>query len=173
MAVLTREDLFDSKRRFYFNRFQLYTHAHVVKNCIQCSGDAAFQSLWLVANSGLHSRRARVHDDVIRWKHFPRYWPYVRGIHRWPVNSPHKGQRRGALIFSLIYAWIKGWINKGESVDLRRNRPHSDVTVMHNSKNNITQHTHIWAWSMTWATWEDSHTRNSISPWFEPTFAWP
>ena len=30
------------------------------------------------------------HDDVIRWKHFPRYWPFVRGIHRWPVNFPHK-----------------------------------------------------------------------------------
>ena len=28
--------------------------------------------------------------DVIKWKHFLRYWPFVRGIHRWPVNSPHK-----------------------------------------------------------------------------------
>ena len=37
------------------------------------------------------------HDDVIKWKHFPRYWPFVRGIHRWPVNSPHKGQWRGAF----------------------------------------------------------------------------
>ena len=44
------------------------------------------------------------HDDVIKWKHFPRYWPFVRGIHRSPVNSPHKGQWRGALMFSLIYA---------------------------------------------------------------------
>ena len=43
------------------------------------------------------------HDDVITWKHFPHYWPF-RGIHRSPVNSPHKGQWRGALIFSLIYA---------------------------------------------------------------------
>ena len=42
------------------------------------------------------------HDDVIKWKHFPRYWPFVRGIHRWPVNSPHKGQWRGALMFSLM-----------------------------------------------------------------------
>ena len=25
------------------------------------------------------------HDDVIKWKHFPRYWPFVRGIHRSPV----------------------------------------------------------------------------------------
>ena len=32
-----------------------------------------------------------LHDDVIKWKHFPRYWPFVRGIHRSPVNSPHKG----------------------------------------------------------------------------------
>ena len=31
------------------------------------------------------------HDDVIKWKHFPRYWPFVRGIHRSPVNFPHKG----------------------------------------------------------------------------------
>ena len=46
-------------------------------------------------------------DDVIKWKHFPRYWPFVRGIHRSPVNSPHKGQWRGALIFSLICAWTK------------------------------------------------------------------
>ena len=35
-----------------------------------------------------------VYDDVIKWKHFPRYWPFVRGIHRSPVNSRHKGQWR-------------------------------------------------------------------------------
>ena len=40
-----------------------------------------------------------MHDDVIEWKHFPRYWPFVRRIHRSPVNSPHKGQWRGALMF--------------------------------------------------------------------------
>ena len=39
------------------------------------------------------------HDDVIKWKNFPRYCPFVRGIHRSPVNSPHKGQWRGALMF--------------------------------------------------------------------------
>ena len=49
------------------------------------------------------------HDDVIKSRHFPRYWPFVRGIHRSPVNFPHKGQWRGALIFSLICAWINGW----------------------------------------------------------------
>ena len=33
-----------------------------------------------------------VHDDVIEWKHFPRYWSFVRGIHRSPVNSPAKAR---------------------------------------------------------------------------------
>ena len=35
------------------------------------------------------------------WKHFPRYWPFCAGIHRSQVNSPHKGEWRGALIFDL------------------------------------------------------------------------
>ena len=70
------------------------------------------------------------HDDVIKWKHFPRYWPFVRGIHRSPVNSPHKGQWRGALMFSLIRVWINGWVNNREAGDLRRYLAHYDVTVM-------------------------------------------
>ena len=46
-----------------------------------------------------------MHDDIIKWKHFPRYWPFVWGIHRSPgTNSPHKGQWRGALVFSFIWA---------------------------------------------------------------------
>ena len=62
------------------------------------------------------------HDDVIKWKHFPRHWPFVRGIHPSPVNSPHKGQWRGALRFSLIRARINGWVNNGEVGDLIRHR---------------------------------------------------
>ena len=66
----------------------------------------------------------RSHDDVIRWKHFPRYWPFVRGIHRSPMNSPHKGQWRGALIFSLICAWTSGLVNNRDAGDLKRHRAH-------------------------------------------------
>ena len=55
-----------------------------------------FVIVWFVYQS-------KRHDDVIKWKHFPRYWPFVRGIHRPPVNSPHKGQWCGALMFSLIF----------------------------------------------------------------------
>ena len=71
-----------------------------------------------------------VHDDVIKWKHFPRNWPFVREIHRSPVNCPHKGQWRGALMFSLIYAWINDWVNNREAGDLRRQHGHYDVIVM-------------------------------------------
>ena len=31
-------------------------------------------------------------DDVIKWNDFLRYWPFaLLAIHRWPVNSPHRG----------------------------------------------------------------------------------
>ena len=30
------------------------------------------------------------HDDVIKWKHFPRYWRFVQGIRRSPGNSRTK-----------------------------------------------------------------------------------
>ena len=53
------------------------------------------------------------------------------GIHRSSVNSPHKGHGRGALMLSLICAWIKGWVNNREAGDLRRHRTHYDVIVMH------------------------------------------
>ena len=69
-------------------------------------------------------------DDVIKWKHFPRYWPFVQGIHRSPVNFPHKGQWRGALMFSLICVWINAWVNNCEAGNLRRHLAHDDVIVM-------------------------------------------
>ena len=70
------------------------------------------------------------HDDVIKWKHFPRYWPFVWGIHRWPVNSPHKGQWHWALMFSLICIWINAWANNREAGDLRHHHAHYDIIVI-------------------------------------------
>ena len=70
------------------------------------------------------------HDDVIKWKHFLRYWPFVQGIHRSPVNSLHKGQGRDALMFSLICVRINGWVNNCKAGDLRWYRAHYDVIVM-------------------------------------------
>ena len=70
-------------------------------------------------------------DDVIKWKHFPPHWPFVRGIHRSPVNSPHKGQWRGVLMFTLICARINGWVNNHGAGDLRRHRAHYYIIIMH------------------------------------------
>ena len=70
------------------------------------------------------------HDDVNKWKHFPRYWPFVRGIHRSPVNFLHKSQWRRALMFSLICTWINSWVNYREAGYLWRHRAHYDVIVM-------------------------------------------
>ena len=83
------------------------------------------------------------HDDVMKWKNFPRYWTFARWIHRSPVNSPHKGQWRGALMFSLICVWINGWVNNREAGNLRRHRAHYDVIVMmilFPAKSHLVQH---------------------------------
>ena len=47
-----------------------------------------------------------------------------------PVNSPHKGQWRGALMFPMIWVWIDGSVNNREAGDLRRQRAHNDAIVM-------------------------------------------
>ena len=75
-------------------------------------------------------RKSCNNDDVIKWKHVPRYWPVLRGIHRSPVNSPHKGQRRGALMLSLIGAWTNGWVNNRDAGDSRCRCAHYGVAVM-------------------------------------------
>ena len=69
-------------------------------------------------------------DDIITWKHLPLYWPFVRGIQRSPVNSPHKGQWRGALMFSLNSVWINSWVNNREAGNVRGHRTHYDVIAM-------------------------------------------
>ena len=73
------------------------------------------------------------HDDVIKWELFALYWPFVKVIPRWPVDSPCQGQWRGALVFSLIWAWTNGWANTCDAGDLRRHRAYYDVTcdVLH------------------------------------------
>ena len=56
---------------------------------------------------------------------------HLRGeFNRSPVNSPHRSQWRGDLMFSLICVWINGWVNNREAGDLRRYRAHYDVTLM-------------------------------------------
>ena len=55
---------------------------------------------------------------------------FSRVNHRSLVDSPHKGQWRGPLMYSLIYAWTNAWINNRDASDLRRHCAHHDVTEM-------------------------------------------
>ena len=102
------------------------------KSCVFCILPGLFRGVariyvtifwWLTWNIGFH-------DDIIKWKHFPRFWPFVMGIHRSPEDSPHKSQWRGALMFSLICAWTNDWANNRDAGDLRRHHAHYDVTVI-------------------------------------------
>ena len=79
------------------------------------------------------------HDDVIKWKHFPRYWAFMWRINRSPVNS---SRRPVTLNFdvSLICAWTNGWVNSRGAGDLRRNCTLNDGNVM--------KYYHLWfSWS--------------------------
>ena len=61
---------------------------------------------------------------------FPALLAFGRGIHLSPVDSPHKGQWRGAFMFSLIYTWTNGWANNGDAGEVRRHLAHYDIIVM-------------------------------------------
>ena len=65
------------------------------------------------------------HDHVIKWKHLPRCWTFVRGIRR----SHRPVTRSFDVLFYL--RWINGWVNNREAGDFRRHRAHYDVIVMH------------------------------------------
>ena len=77
------------------------------------------------------------------WRHqmetFPALLTICAGNSPVPVNSPHKGQWRGALMFTLICARINGWVNNREAGDLRRYRAHYDVIVMSMSAYGVTR----------------------------------
>ena len=94
-----------------------------------------------------------LHDDVIKWKPLPHNWPFVWGINQSPVNSPHKGQWCGALMFSLICAWITAWVNNHEAVDLIRHYTHYDVIVMEKPELSWCQIcNHQWHWRL--SSWQ-------------------
>ena len=73
-------------------------------------------------------------DHISWWRHqmetFSALLALCAGNSPVPVNSPHKGQWRGALMFSLICARINDWVNNREAGDLRRHRGHYDVNVI-------------------------------------------
>ena len=111
-------------------RLLFYTHVYVdIISCNNTPGSRLMYPLY-ATNEGLNKMTNICTWWRHQWKHFPRHWPFVRGIHRSPVNSTHKAQWRGALVFSLICTWINEWVNNREASDLRRYHAHYDVTVM-------------------------------------------
>ena len=84
----------------------------------------------------------RYHDGCCKqwvaswWRHqrepFPRYWPFVRGIHRSPVDSPHKGKGAVTMDLMLFFILVKtnGKTNRRDAGDLRRIRTHYDVILI-------------------------------------------
>ena len=137
--------------QYWFNKYGLFP------GCGKHDGPVKSKTLWLI-NCVWH------HDNVIQWKHFPRYWPFVQGIHRSPVNSPHKGQWRGALMFSLICVWI----NNREAGDLRCYRAHYDVIVMMSGGSGWDEPCHYWfsictLWQRGYVQLGNVHPANSIN----------
>ena len=76
--------------------------------CSQCGRLKVFPASMVISwgctsinQLDIEDHKSSIHDSVIKWKHLPRYLPFVRGNHRSPVNSPHKGQWRGATTETL------------------------------------------------------------------------
>ena len=78
----------------------------------------------------MYSGSYRIYEDVIKWTNFPRYWPFVRGIRRSLVNSPHKAI--DAELWCFLWSAPEQTVmqKNREACDLRRHRTHYDVTVM-------------------------------------------
>ena len=97
------------------------------------------------------------------WRHqmetFSALLALFGGNHRAPVDSPHKGQWREALMFSLSCNWTKDWANSRGAVGFGRHRAHYDVTVLHDDYMPATVNvhpTHFKHLSLNWAslTWK-------------------
>ena len=102
----------------------------LIVTCRLCEGNKWFQCIGYDNMAYMDYMDLTVECPRKAVKLFPRYWPFVQGIHCSPVNSPHKGQWHGALMFSLICVWLNGWVNNREAGDLRCHCAHYDITIM-------------------------------------------
>ena len=57
--------------------------------------------------------------DVITWKRFRYYWPFLRITHRSLVDSLHKGQWWGTLMIPMMPAWKNSRRNYREAGELK------------------------------------------------------
>ena len=98
----------------------------------------------------------------------------MRGIQRSPVNSPHKGQWRGTLMFSMICTWINAWVNNRKAGDLSRHCALYDVIVMVTILKEIDHDVTIvssmspTAVEVRWPRWYNY----AMMPWLQRWFRW-
>ena len=101
----------------------------------------------------------RFHDDCLQMGTFSAWLAFWVGIHRSPVNSQHKGQWRGALMFSLICAchraWTNDWVSNRETGNLIHHRAHYDVIVIYCFASYIVHDwdNHIWLTAIRTVIW--------------------
>ena len=111
---------------------------------------------------GLLERRSLFHSLPLWWRHqmetFSALLSLCEGNSPAAGNSPHKGQWRGALVFSWIWAWTSGWANNRDSGYLRHNGTHYDITVMqgkfHFRAQQVKYGSSVYYFSRNKATWD-------------------
>ena len=88
-------------------------------------------------------------NDVMTWKRFPHYWPFVRGIQKLSLDSPHNGSDWSPVMknFDVSFVVILGQLlNKQSSCQWFEMTEHScDITVMMLS---IRKSRHIWLFGL-------------------------
>ena len=95
---------------------------------------------------------SQIHTSSLQpwWRHQMETFSALLALcHRSPVNSPHKGQWRGALMFSLICTWINIWVNNRDAGSLGRHSAHYDVIVMTTSASlqALSSHIIVFIWT--------------------------
>ena len=99
---------------------------YIVKKSYECISCAPVSSVAQKSLSWQHATFMMTHQ----METFSALLAICAGNSPVPVNSTHKGQWRGALVFSWICTRIDGWVNNGEAGDLRRHRAHYDVNIL-------------------------------------------
>ena len=89
------------KRRYQPHEFNWYVQNFAYKDGMWCH----INFIVIHDISAFHD--IMPHDGVMKWKHFQRYWPFVRGIHRSPVNSPQRPVTRSFDVFFDLHKRLR------------------------------------------------------------------
>ena len=117
----------------------LFTGLHGSVHLLDCMALSVYWPAWHSPFTGLHDS-VHLLACMARSIYWPAWWRHrmetfsaqlalCAGNSPAPVNSPHKGPWRGALMLSLICVCINGWVNNREAGDLRPRCGHYDANV--------------------------------------------